>query len=73
MNYIMNYEMYDLYDKVLFHSENNNFIVFSDIEVNDKNVCVLPFWAMSKLQLQQFDTISIENINYLEKIGFIKL
>ena len=28
---------------------------------------------MSKLQLQQFDTISIENINYLEKIGFIKL
>lgn len=53
--------------------ENNNFIVFSDIEVNDKNVCVLPFWAMSKLQLQQFDTISIENINYLEKIGFIKL
>ena len=27
MNYIMNYEMYDLYDKVLFHSENNNFIV----------------------------------------------
>ena len=53
--------------------ENNNFIVFSDIEVTDKNVCVLPFWAMSKLHLQQFDKISIENIISLEKIAFIKL
>jgi|688.fasta_scaffold524792_2 hypothetical protein len=53
--------------------KNNNFIVFSDIEVTDKNICVLPFWAMSKLELQQFDKISIENINCLEKIAFIKL
>lgn len=53
--------------------ENNNFIVFSNSQVTHTNVCVLPYWAMSKLQLQQFDKVSIENINNIEKIGFIKL
>ena len=48
-------------------------LIFANIEVSDTNVCVLPFWAMSKLQICQFDKISIENINIIQKIGFIKL
>ena len=50
-----------------------NCLVFGNIETSDTNVCVLPFWAMSKLQLSQFEKISIENIRDLSKIGFIKL
>ena len=48
-------------------------LIFSNTEVSESNVCVLPYWAMSKLQLSQFDMISIENVNNIEKVGFIKI
>lgn len=51
----------------------NNRIIFSNFEVHDINICVAPYWAMSKLNFSQFDKISIENVNNIEKIGFIKL
>jgi hypothetical protein len=52
--------------------ETNNFLVFGNIEVTDMNVCVLPYWAMSKLNFSQFQHISIENINCIKEIGYIK-
>jgi hypothetical protein len=50
-----------------------NTLLFSNAGVTESNVCVLPYWAMSKLQLSQFDMISLENVNNIQKVGFIKI
>jgi len=52
---------------------NKNSLLFSNTEVSESNACVLPYWAMSKLQLSQFDMISLENVNNIQKVGFIKI
>jgi len=48
-------------------------LVFSNAEVSESNICVLPYWAMCKLQLSQFGKISLENVNNIRKVGLIKL
>lgn len=48
-------------------------LVFSDVGSTENDVCVLPYWAMAKLQLEQFSKVSIENINNIRKVGYIRL
>ena len=48
-------------------------LVFSDVGSTENDVCVLPYWAMAKLQLEQFGKVSIENINNIRKVGYIRL
>lgn len=55
---------------------NNYFrcLVFSNVGVsNNDTLCVLPAWAMEKLNLQQFDQINIESVNNLRKITYIRV
>lgn len=53
--------------------EIDNSIIFSNFEVHDNNTCVIPYWALSKINLLQFDKVSIQYIYDISKIGFIKL
>jgi len=48
-------------------------LVFSDVGSTENDVCVLPYWAMAKLQLEQFGKVSIENVNNIRKVGYIRL
>ena len=70
-NPILFIEIKDMNDNKI--TQVSNSLVFGNIEVTDADVCVLPFWAMSKLQLLEFGKVSIENANFIKKIGFIKL
>jgi hypothetical protein len=70
-NPILFIEIKDMNDNKI--TQMSNSLVFGNIEVTDANVCVLPFWAMSKLKLLEFGKVSIENANFIKKIGFIKL
>ena len=48
-------------------------IVSGNVEVSDEEIVVVPFWALSKLGVDQFSLVSIENVTNVRKAGYIKV
>ena len=50
-----------------------NCIVSGNIEIGNDEIVVVPFWALSKLGIEQFSLVSIENVSNVRKAGYIKV
>jgi len=52
-----------------FHS-----MIFSGVDTtNEKNLCIIPSWALNKLQMTEFSEIMVEKIYDLEKITYLRV
>lgn len=50
-----------------------NCIVSGNIEIGNDEIVVVPFWALSKLGIEPFSPVSIENVSNVRKAGYIKV
>jgi hypothetical protein len=50
-----------------------NCIVSGNIEIGNDEIVVVPFWALSRLGIEQFSLVSIENVSNVRKVGYIKV
>jgi NADPH-dependent glutamate synthase beta subunit-like oxidoreductase len=50
-----------------------NCIISGNIEIGEDEIIVVPYWALSKLGIDPFSLVSIENVNNVRKAGFIKV
>jgi hypothetical protein len=48
-------------------------VIFGNIEVGEDEIVVVPYWALSKLRLEPFSMVSLENVDTVRKAGFIKV
>lgn len=51
----------------------SNCFISGNIEIGDDEIIVVPFWALSKLGIEPFSLVSIENVNNVRKAGYIKV
>jgi len=48
-------------------------LVFANVEITEDEIVVVPYWSMTKLGVEPFELVSIENVNNVRKAGFIKV
>jgi len=48
-------------------------VISGTIEVGEDEIVVVPYWALSKLRLEPFSMVSLENVGNVRKTGFIKV
>lgn len=48
-------------------------IISGNVEIGEDEIIIVPYWALSKLGIEPFSNVSIENVDNVRKAGYIKI